>query len=153
MHSEPVDVIGLIDAVELTRVVFRECSAQRDSIDTVADSDLDGIQPSLELQISQDGRGFRLGLRFDIEIPGGRLAVEPVAEFVVTKQSSIVVTPELAVAYANEVGAMTLMPYARQAIADMSMRVFDHALQMGIVRRGQFHFDPPAADAGAVASA
>ena len=49
-------------------------------------------------------------------------------------------TEELALEYANHVGFMAVVPFIRQAIADLSQRVFGQTLLMPIIRRGDVWF-------------
>ncbi|MEV8268611.1 hypothetical protein [Microbacterium sp. NPDC076911] len=43
--------------------------------------------------------------------------------------------------FANEVAVMTLLPYARQAVSDMSTRVFGKPIFMLTIDRGEVGFD------------
>ena len=44
-------------------------------------------------------------------------------------------------AFVNGVAVMALVPYIRQSVSDVTLRVFGSALTMALVRRGEMEFD------------
>lgn len=98
--------------------------------------------PTYQLGVEPRDEGeFRIRLRVMVDLPAGMIDVEAAAEYVASDYDGEISGP-LMVEYANEVGIMVLLPYLRQAIADLTQRVFNASLIMPIFSRGEVSFDP-----------
>ena len=120
-----------------------ELTARR-SLESV-ESDGTAVEPryTLNAQVTDDHLHLRLTLRIDLEAPTGELRAAAMADYRVEERAAASLTMRLAVEYANEVGVMVLLPYLRQAIADLSLRVFGATLLMPILPRGAVSFALP----------
>ena len=67
--------------------------------------------------------------------------MEPVASYHVDVEHAALLDDRPTVAaYANEVAVMALVPYARQAVADVTLRVFEASVLMPSFQRGELRF-------------
>lgn len=151
-HSEAL--LRLVPAAELTDLSYYDLRASRvaslreNSAGTVGGEDVE-IEPSYGLALDRnpeegDRFRFRIRLRIELRPPGGEIVAEAGAEYVVNETMvTSELTPNLLVEYANQVGVMTLLPYLRQAIADLTQRVFGAALLMPVLPRGSVTFPYP----------
>lgn len=142
--SEPSrELKDFVGQVVLEDLSFAELTARR-SLEPV-ESDAAAVEPSytLNAQVADDHLHFRLTLRIDLEAAAGELRAAAMADYRVEEKAAPGLTMRLAVEFANEVGVMALLPYLRQAIADLSLRVFGTALLMPILPRGAVSFALP----------
>ena len=140
MTSPSDELVALVPVVQLRDITFRELSAKRAGESGTSD----GI-PDFKLNVMQnndDPTLFRIRLRCSVSFgDGSQLVAEPEAEYQVTDGTIPVPLPQrLAVEYVNEVAVMALLPYARHAFADLSLRVFRSLLLMPIFARGTIAF-------------
>lgn len=142
--SEPLRALrDLVGQVELEDLSLVELTARRSL--KPAEPDSAAVEPhyTLNAQVTDDKLHLRLILRIDLEASAGELRAAAMADYRVDEKAAPTLTMRLAVEYANEVGVMTLLPYLRQAIADLSLRVFGAALLMPILPRGAVSFALP----------
>jgi hypothetical protein len=98
----------------------------------------DNVEPSYSMRIRQedDEIGVRLATRLYLGI--GNVLVDVAATYKAVQPFSM---PEQArLEFATEVGIMALVPYVRQAVADLTQRVFGQAVLMPIIQRGEIGF-------------
>ncbi len=142
--SEPSNELrDFVGQVELEDLSFAELTARR-ALEPV-ESEGNTVEPryTLNAQMTDDHLHFRLTLRIDLEASAGELRAAAMADYRVEEKAASALTMRMAVEYANEVGVMALLPYLRQAIADLSLRVFGTALLMPIQQRGAVSFALP----------
>lgn len=145
MSERSADLVALVQRTTLDDLSFVELVGRRNLDPLDAEAAPVAPQYGLQAMIADDSQHFRLVLRIDIEAPEGEIRAAAMANYTVS-DGSPGLTMRLAVEYANEVGVMTLLPYLRQAIADLTLRVFGGTLLMPILARGAVQFDlPPAA--------
>lgn len=152
--SEILDIHGLLGAINLDSVSFLEVSARKaeDDSDHVTIGVVGDIQvtPSFTLKMgrSQEGDKFLIRLRTDISTPLGAVAADAAAEYTLANLDAGDISDTLMLEFANRVGIMTLLPYLRQAVSDMSQRVFSTALTMPVYKNGDlsFNIDDPVAE-------
>ena len=143
--SEPTAALrALVGSVQLLAVGFHEISArQADGIEAKLEEN-PNVVPEYALGIfrdDQDASRFKLRLRCRIVFSdGSELIAEPEGTYQVTDESLLPLSRELIVEFANEVAVMALLPYLRQALADMSQRVFGSTLLMPVMQRGVISF-------------
>jgi hypothetical protein len=142
MPEPSADLIALAPHATLDDVSFVELTSRR-NVDAVATNGA-GSEPQYGLQaaIADDLHRFRLILRIDIEAPQGEIGVAVMANYTVDHAAPSL-TMRLVIEYANELGVMTLLPFLRQAIADLTQRVFGGTLLMPILPRGAVQFELP----------
>ncbi|MEV0572941.1 MULTISPECIES: hypothetical protein [Micrococcus] len=82
-------------------------------------------------------------LRVTAPIPDGtgEVLAEPVASYVFPADAHRLLTRESVNSFANEVAVMSLIPYAREAVASMALRGFRGTFLMPIIKRGDLNFD------------
>lgn len=135
---------SMVQGVELEEITFRELSAVRADEDETVLREHAGAVPKFALGIIQDGDDetrFELRLRCEISFPdGSELVAEPRARYQVLEDSLLPLSKGLLVEFANEVAVMALIPYLRQAVADLSQRVFGAVLLMPVMQRGEVSF-------------
>lgn len=113
------------------------------------------IEPSYELNTAfrDDGAGFRIILRTAIDLPIGQIECDVAAEYELQKISVRRIPPEVFDQFVNDVAIMHILPYTRQGISDVTLRVFANPLTMPIMQRGSVRFDVAAGVAHALATA
>ncbi|ACZ31928.1 hypothetical protein Xcel_2921 [Xylanimonas cellulosilytica DSM 15894] len=107
-----------------------------------ADLENVGVRPSFELQVEHGDARFRMTVRVNVETDAGPVAVEGYAQYG-TGDGSVELTESLLFEFVNDVGIMVLIPYLRQAIADVTQRVFGSPLVMPVMQRGAIRFERP----------
>ena len=88
---------------------------------------------------------FGVRVTVDATTPVGVIKVVIAAEY---SAEGAEPDPELLGLFASEVAIMSVFPYVRQAVSDMSQRVFEQPLMMPIVKRGELQLTPIDADSG-----
>lgn len=129
--------LAVLDTVEFAEVAARRLPSQTESDPPRFDLRIQVDEPSADAE----RRVFGFGLRVAIRIPQGEVVVEPFVQYHVAAEHAGLLDDRATVAaFANEVAVMTLIPYARQSIADVSQRVFNSSIMMPILRQGQLNF-------------
>lgn len=142
MLSETLELF--IKNVELVEIVAFELSAKRrDTVENPQVPSQVQVQPNYNLQTASklDGSGFLIRLAVDLELPTGIIRCEVGAAYKIKELSNLTLSEEILIAFSNEVAVMTLIPYLRQHIADMSQRVLGFPLLMPIMVRGALVFN------------
>lgn len=139
-HSQTL--LDLNAIAELVNVEFEELHARRTGRRDPDEDTPINVAPeyTLNVETRDDGPGFRISLRIFVQLGIGEVRVAAVAHYDAEGFAGEL-TPPLLVEYANEVAIMTLLPYLRHAISDLTQRVFGPPLLMPIVRRGEVTFD------------
>ncbi|MBF4458111.1 MULTISPECIES: hypothetical protein [unclassified Pseudoclavibacter] len=134
-------VEDLLQVVELDDIVLLEVFAQRSNkqLSTSKFSDLLGgdVDPEYELGCESElsGRGFRVRLRVTIETEAGPVRVEVAAEYTLQESLFEEYQPSVIREFAQFVGFFAVVPYAREAVASVTQRVFGAGLLMPIIKR------------------
>lgn len=134
------DVHQLVEATSLLGINVFQLSATR-RLDVAPTDDFE-VDPryTITADFRDDGAGFRVRLLTEIETPIGPIACGVLAEY---EHPDARLGPESSEAfneYVNGVALMHIIPFARQAIADVTLRVFGSPLLMPILQRGQMQF-------------
>ncbi|MBK8445621.1 MAG: hypothetical protein IPL41_02585 [Micropruina sp.] len=143
-------LLTLVKCATLDSIEFREISARRVfPQDNVEPPRLDlntEVQDSSD--VDADQREFRYSLRVMVHDAEGEVVVEPLATYHVPAEHSALLEDRHALTeFANEVAVMALIPYARQALADVTQRVFSGSILMPTYQRGQVRFGDGDSDA------
>lgn len=146
----------LIQHYELEDIRLIECAAR--APDAIADwgslfpedffegysdpEDEDPIQQrfAIKLDIHHDGDAFRIGLRGGFEGPFGEVVAFAVASYSSETLQISEENNEAVLKFANEVGVLSLFPYLRHAIADLTTRISGDPLLLPTLRFGQLVF-------------
>lgn len=143
--SSAVTLEELIDDVDLEQIRFFELHAlSKDGAEGgSAPGDDEEIQPDhfLGTATRDDGKAFRVRLRTEIEFDVGEITVDLAADYTMQNLDAKDISREVMQEFVNGVAMMMLAPYLRQAIADMTLRVFGASLTMPILQRGQLAFE------------
>ena len=107
----------------------------------------------LEIQIAHEPQEdepevlqAKVALNVELSVPEGRIAVEPVALFHVPTKYATALNPRALTAYVNETGIFHVLPFARQALLDMSSKVFQNPVLMPIFRPEDINFELPSVE-------
>ena len=147
MSDPEITIHDLIEDCQLDAVSFIEISAKQ-RFEKLSSSEVQqteaSIDPvhSLQLARSEDDGGFRIRVRTEIDTEPGLIVVDAAAEYSLAARPSSDYSAELLVEFANKVAVFALIPYIRQAIADVTQRVFGTSLLMPMIRRGELEFIP-----------
>lgn len=146
-----VDIHALVAEAELLHIATLEISAGRTDLsqsndelmasfeDKGHDIDMDfGV--SLDLGEEDDGR-FRVRVLTEVESDPGIIRVNIAAEYELANLGPREVSDDVMLEFVNKVSVMTILPYVRQAIADISQRVFTYPLTMPLFKVDELTFD------------
>lgn len=134
------DIKDLIDRVIMTDVQFYELTCTRSDIGNNQDDS--EIHPTFTLQIGHPSNG--IGVRLAIEVitsDGSVRADAGVLYLTQTNEDIESVSEEIGLEFVNRVGLFVLMPYLREAIANITLRVFGKPITLPMLRAGQLTFD------------
>lgn len=138
------NVLRLVRATELLELTFTELTARRDLESPALSSEAEEVAPTFALRmqatIDPEPR-FRVFLRCEISGSQECVAVEVVAEYgLPAEDADLLLDQESLSSYINEVSVMMMVPYVRQALADMTQRVFAAPVLMPVMPRGALRF-------------
>jgi len=140
-----------VATVELSQISCYELSAARGQLDgdggrvVVGPGNVDDLEVlSAENQLGvywlATGGQFLVRLLATLGTNAGDLRVGVQGEYLAEGLTRDDVSPDVEEEYVNRVAIMTLVPYVRQAIADLSARVFGNTLTLGVIRPGEIAF-------------
>lgn len=150
MPDTSADMELLVASTQLVDLGFTQLSATRRPVDAAAGAVPDEtVSPTFGLRLATRDEpgpagegGFQVFLRCDVESALGMVAVELVATYEVdAPASSLVGNGDILLEYVNEVAVMVCLPFLRQALADLTQRVFNNPLVMPIMQRGTVRFE------------
>lgn len=135
---------GVIEAAELeiANVRFFKIAGEineglsQEQVDALVEEG--GFEPDYSLKVRHEGR--ELGVRLQTHLNVGLAAFDVDAAINYTTSVELDITPAARIDFANEVGLMALLPYVRQAVADISQRILGTALVMPVMPRGSLSF-------------
>ncbi|WP_374009891.1 hypothetical protein [Leifsonia sp. LS-T14] len=136
-----VTVEQVAEDAELESILTFELSARNTEVESDPDEE---IEPShvLILASKDDGKGFQVRLRTDIETREAEIVADLAVRFGLTELSAKDISEEVMLDFVNKVALMALLPYVRQSIADLTQRVFGSPLLMPLMKRGDLTFSP-----------
>lgn len=140
---------SLHEHVELHEIRARELYCVREEIAEPEEQPRFSLQVDLaEIEDLEPGepRPVQYGLQLELETPDGRTRVVIQGRYSVDREHADAFEMPVAVEYANHVALMALLPYLRQALADLSSRVLDNQILMPIFARGELSFPVPTGD-------
>lgn len=135
------DVHALVEDATLLRIEVIKLAAER-RLD-VENDDSFTVEPSYTLAIDlRDNRdGFRVRLSTDLMLPLGGVSCVAYAEYEMKRMSVGAASTEAMGDFINGVVLMHVIPYVRQSISDLTMRVFNFPLLMPMIQRGDIGFE------------
>lgn len=111
--------------------------------------------PSFQLEVSirpesetpqDESLMARVAVRVDVTLPNGKITAEPYAEFALDRSYGEALNHAALTAYANDRVVYDLLPFAREALNDLSSRVFKKQLIMPYFDRKELQFPLPTSD-------
>lgn len=96
------------------------------------------VSPLYGLKLRHEGN--ELGIRVSVELDVGAARIIVDASVNYTTAEVLVMNEDTFLDFANNVGVMALLPYLRQAIADLSQRVLGEIILMPVIPRGGLTF-------------
>lgn len=97
------------------------------------------VSPSYALKLRNENGGIGVRLSTHLELAIGTVDVDVAIDYSLTE--TVEVPQHVLLEFANEVGVMALIPYVRESIANLSARVFNRAVLMPMIQRGELSFD------------
>lgn len=145
--TDTIAVVDIVNDVDLIGIEQIELGAARGTGD--AGGEPPEAEPSYQLTVNarDDDKAFRIGLRTEIKVGTGSIVSEIEAEYGFRELTLSAVSEQTRIDFANDVAIMAILPFTRQSIADITIRVFGAPLLMPIVKRGELSFSVPGADA------
>ena len=148
MSEVQTPLMLLAASAQLVDVGFSHLAASRGPHESGEVGPTEVVSPTFALRLEtrdepgpEGEGGFRVFLRCDVELERGPVAVEVVASYDVQAAAvHLVGERETLLEYVNEVAVMVCLPFVRQALADLTQRVFGNPLVMPIMQRGAVRF-------------
>lgn len=138
MSAEVEAIRELLDRTELESIGFHKLHAERN--DDAFDGADDEARPEWGLGVQQrigEPAALRFLLDLSVRVKGGLVSATCAAEYRVDGD-----LPDhgVVLGFANKVAIMTMVPYVRQAVADLSARVLGDPVLMPMHRQGDLTF-------------
>lgn len=128
----------LIASSTLTSIEVHELSARRhESPDEALEADKADAQISIQHRL--DGESFGIRMVCEVKLRVGEVRVMTSGEYALT--GGFVPTQRDIQLFGNEVAVMTVFPYLRENVSDITSRVFGNPLLLPIAERGQLAFE------------
>ncbi|TFC87454.1 hypothetical protein [Cryobacterium sp. TMT4-31] len=138
---EAITVESVVENSSLSDISVFELSARRGKV-TPDSEEGESVEPSYGMQIdyrdADNGFRVRLVTRFDTDL--GVIVSDVGAEYTLEGIGARSIPRHVLLDFVNNVAIMALVPYVRQSIADITLRVFGSALLMPMIRRGEIEF-------------
>lgn len=162
MAEQPTgDLLALVEAAELSDIGLFELTAHRGGRDENGNVRIVGPGPlevddfppldhSLEVFWSEAEDQFMVRMTSAATGAIGDLTVGVQAEYILEGITRSDISPETEQRFVNDVALMHLAPYIREAVADVSRRVFGASITLGVLMRGELEFSPAPTDTSLV---
>lgn len=143
----PNDHLGVLTtSAELEEIITFELNVKRAEVLNVELEETPKqfeVQPTYNLTTltKSDGSGFLIRLALEATLPTGHLRCEVGSLYKLNSRLGFELTSLDLIEYANEVAVMTLLPFLRQHVADLSQRALGFPLIMPIMSRGSLIFN------------
>lgn len=147
---EPISVTSIEELVQLLDLTDVRCyKLHAESSDTDTDTGEDDVE-TVDFEFRTAIRRHETGVDFRIAVrakrPNGKVRVDVAALY--AAPGPFIVSDDLIASYGENVAAMTVLPYIRQHLSDITQRVGSHFL-LPIVPRGLIRFSAPGDSASA----
>ena len=97
-------------------------------------------QYSLTIARHESGAAFQISLRVCLANEAGEFVVNYVASYSLATLSTSPADEPIFLEFANKVAIMTLAPYVRHALADLTQRIQGRSILLPILRAGELQF-------------
>lgn len=137
-----LDVHALLADASLLAISTVALSANRKEREDKTDGELT-VEPQYTLETGwrSDEIGFRIALQTEIEAPVGDIRCDVQAEYELQQYKMSDISQAVLQEFVNQVALMAILPFVRQGIADITLRVFEAPLLMPIIQRGEITFN------------
>lgn len=133
------DVVALLGLVGTLAIEFFEVSAKRSAAaDAVPEGEEITAAPDFSLTINRRPDDLVIRLKVEFETRLGLIVVD--AGAIYELPSKWTVPQSVAFEFANKVGVMALIPYIREAVHSITIKVFGNGLVMPVIRTGELEF-------------
>jgi hypothetical protein len=133
------DIAALVGLVGALSIEFFEISAKRSvTAEDVPEGEEVTASPDFSLGINRREDELLVRLKVDFETRLGQITVDAGAVYGLPRE--YVVPQSVAFEFANKVGIMALLPYLREAVHSITLKVFGNGLIMPVLRAGELEF-------------
>lgn len=122
---------------DLDHIQFFKLSAEMDESAEPSDA-LDEPDPSYGLKFFSEGELLGVRVSTTVNLGVGTAVVDVAAHYRIHEPVNI--SEEGLLDFANRIAVLALVPYIRQAVADLTQRVFGSAALMPVIRQGELTF-------------
>ena len=122
---------------DLDHIQFFKLSAELDEAAGPEDA-LDEPDPSYDLKFFSEGELLGVRVATTVNLGIGKAIVDVAAHYRV--HAPVNISEEGLLDFANRIAVLALVPYIRQAVADLTQRVFGSAALMPVIRQGELTF-------------
>lgn len=122
---------------DLDHIQFFKLNAEMDESASPDDA-LDEPDPSYSLKFFSEGELLGVRIATSVNLGVGTAIVDVAAHYRVHEPVNI--SEEGLLDFANRIAVLALVPYIRQAVADLTQRVFGSAALMPVIRQGELTF-------------
>lgn len=146
MPEPTPEVIALLNAASLESISYLELSAKRtdeEAVQSLLDQEESyDVQPDFTLQFGRDieQQKFRIRIKTVIQAQPGQVVIDAAAQYSLDDFDLGNITEQVMLEFTNRVAVMSIIPYLRQGLADMTQRVFGVPLTMPLYRAGELEF-------------
>jgi len=144
MPETDITLEALVGVAALEGITFFGISAVRSEpgVATPEPGQVTDIAPmhTLETALRDDDAGFRARFRTDIDVHIGTVSTDVAVEYLTGDVPASTISQDVLLDFVNHVAVMTTFPYIRQAVSDITQRVFGSALLLPMVQRGEIDF-------------
>ena len=138
-ESEKARILDLFSRSTLQGVEFHNVGARRLAENKQREENEESVDVSMSLQQYIDDGRFGIRLVANLYPYMGEVEVAVSAEYSV--DSGAQAEDAVVRGFGNEVAVMTLLPYAREAVSNLSTRVFGKPILLPTLERGEVGFD------------
>ena len=136
-------VRSVVDTAELEHIAHLQVSSTRIETDELPPAPDDAVEDvfgfALKLAQSEDFDQLIVRLKTSVESPLHETTVEIGAIYNIDPPNEI--PEEVRLEFANLVGIMALLPFARETVADVTRRTVGHAVIMPMIKAGELRFE------------
>ncbi|OLT21162.1 hypothetical protein BJF81_15675 [Ornithinimicrobium sp. CNJ-824] len=144
MTSEPSELLReLVSVIVQDDVRYVELTARAEPVSDPFEEPRFGLRVDVEDpddRRQEDRLHVAFNIRVDISSEVGVMSVVARAEYHVPIEKADLLAKPVTMEFANHVAVMTLVPYLREALSDVSLRVFDQRIVMPMFKRGELWF-------------
>lgn len=137
------EVRSVVETAELENIAYLQVASTRNESDEQPSgpdsAQVDEFEFALKLTQSDDHDQLIVRLKTNVDSPLHETTVEVGAIYTLDPPSEI--PEEVRLEFANLVGIMALLPFVREAVADVTRRVVGHPVIMPMIKAGELRFE------------